>query len=345
MAHVLNLKTMLNIAIIGVTGYAGEELIRVLLKHPKVQIVSVSAKIDKPCKIEELYPDLKGKIDLVCTEPDIDEIIKTADCIFLALPHTVSMSMVPKFVNKGKVVIDLSADYRLGIQVYEQHYKCKHTDAQNLKMAVYGLPEANRDFIKKAKLIANPGCYPTAALLALLPLLKQKVKLESIYIDAKSGTSGAGRNPNLKMEEFISKHNLKAYKINCHQHAPEIQAQIEKFSGQNPEFVFVPHLMPFERGILETIYIRSQFTDHSSQIIEMYKEFYKNEPFVRVLDEGKFPELINVVGTNFCEIGLKIEDNLIIIVSAIDNLLKGASGQAVENMNIIYQFEETLGLT
>jgi N-acetyl-gamma-glutamyl-phosphate reductase len=335
---------MVNVAIIGVTGYGGEELLRILLAHPKVKITSVSAKIDKPQAIDEIYPEFKGKIDLVCDEPDVDKIAKVSDLIYLALPHTVSMQLASQFLKKGKIVIDLSADYRLDPKVYETHYKTKHIDTDNLKAAVYGLPEINRDKIRAAKLIANPGCYPTAAILSVLPLLKNAITLDSVYIDAKSGYSGAGRNPLLKMDEYKASENLKAYKINAHQHAPEIYEQIKKLQKKNLEFAFVPHLLPVFRGILETIYAKPSGPKHTSSVLNLYKEFYKNEPFVRVLDEGKFPELKTVVKTNYCEIGLKIEDNLIIIVSAIDNLVKGASGQAVQNMNIIYGFEETLGL-
>jgi N-acetyl-gamma-glutamyl-phosphate reductase len=332
------------IAIIGVTGYSGEELLRILLRHPKASITSLSAKIDHPTRIDELYPDLKGKIDLVCSEPDIEEIARLADVVFLALPHTVSMKMAASFLNKGKLVIDLSADYRLDTKTYEAYYKVKHTDAGNLKQAIYGLPEINRDLIRKAKLIANPGCYPTAAILAVLPLLKNKIILDSVYIDAKSGFSGAGRNPILKMDEYKKAENLKAYKVNVHQHAPEILDQLEKLQKSKLELVFVPHLLPIFRGILETIYIKSQVTSHKSQVIDLYKEFYKDEPFVKVLNEGEFPELKQVVKTNLCQIGIKQEDNLLIIVSAIDNLVKGAAGQAIENMNIACGFQETLGL-
>ncbi len=336
--------TMLRVAIIGVTGYSGEELMRILLAHPQVCITSVSAKIDKPTQINELYPDLGAKLDLICAEPDVEDIAKKADIIFLALPHTVSMTLAPKFVKKDKLVIDLSADYRLDPITYEKYYKAKHIDAENIKVGVYGLPEINRELIKSAKLIANPGCYPTAALLAIIPLLKNEISLESIYIDAKSGTSGAGRNPNLKMDEFIAEHNLKAYKVNSHQHAPEINSQIKILQKTAPDVVFVPHLIPIERGILETIYIKLDTRYSILDTIKLYKEFYKDEPFVKVLDEGQFPELKNVVKTNFCQIGIKQEENILIIVSAIDNLMKGASGQAIQNMNIACKLDETEGL-
>ncbi|MEW6008136.1 MAG: N-acetyl-gamma-glutamyl-phosphate reductase [Candidatus Omnitrophota bacterium] len=335
---------MLKVAIIGVTGYGGEELVRILLKHPDVSITSVSAKIDRPTPLIELYPDFKGKLDLVCTEPDLEDISKKADVIFLALPHTVSMSLAPLFLKKGKIVIDLSADYRLEAAVYEKYYKVKHTDIDNIKLAVYGLPEINRKFIAKAKLIANPGCYPTAALLSLLPLLKNNINLESIYIDAKSGTSGAGRNPNLKLDEFIRNQNMKAYKVNVHQHAPEINSQLKKLQKNAPNVVFVPHLIPIERGILETIYVKLATRYSLLATIKLYQDFYKDEPFVKILNEGEFPVLKDVIKTNYCHIGIKQEKNLMIIVSVIDNLVKGASGQAIQNMNISCGFKETEGI-
>ncbi len=335
---------MVKVGIIGVTGFSGEELLRILLKHPHVSIVSVSAKIDAPTRIDEIYPDLGIKLELVCAEPDIDKIAKECDIIFLALPHTVSIRIAPKLLEKGKLVIDLSADYRLEAPVYETHYKVKHSDLDNLGKAVYGLPEINRDLIKKSKLIANPGCYPTAALLGVLPLLKAAIEPESIYIDAKTGISGAGRKPELKLDEFKEKENLKAYKVNNHQHAPEILGQIAKITKSEPELVFVPHLIPINRGILETIYIKLNAQQEIGNAVELYKQFYKSEPFVKVLDEGQFPELEDVINTNFCQIGIKAESNLLIIISVIDNLIKGASGQAVQNMNICCNFKETESL-
>ncbi|MBU2541092.1 MAG: N-acetyl-gamma-glutamyl-phosphate reductase [Candidatus Omnitrophica bacterium] len=335
---------MVKVGIIGVTGFSGEELLRILLKHAHASVVSVSAKIDAEMPLDEIYSDLKTKLGLTCAEPDIDEISKKCDVIFLALPHTVSMKIAPLLLKKGKLVIDLSADYRLDAPTYETHYKVKHLDLDNLGKAVYGLPEINRDLIKKTKLIANPGCYPTAALLGILPLLKAAISVDSIYIDAKSGISGAGRKPELKLDEFKEKGNLKAYKVNSHQHAPEILQQINKLTKSRPELVFVPHLIPAQRGILETIYIRCKIQKAESAITGLYKKFYKHEPFVRVLDDGVFPQLQNVVNTNFCEIGLKVEDDLLIVVSAIDNLVKGASGQAIQNMNIACRFKETEGL-
>ncbi|MFH0762699.1 MAG: N-acetyl-gamma-glutamyl-phosphate reductase [Candidatus Omnitrophota bacterium] len=339
---------MVNTAIIGATGYAGEELISILLRHPAVRIKNISAKIDKPEKISRIYPKFKNRIELVCAEPDLKGIISTSDLVFLALPHTVSMEFVPALIKAGRLVIDLSADYRFkDAAVYEKHYGLKHKNKSLLSGAVYGLPEIYRAKIKTARLIANPGCYPTASILGLAPLLAFGLAdADSIIIDAKSGVTGAGRK---LAESFLFSQineDFKAYKVDAHQHAPEIEQELSKLSGKKLKLTFVPHLLPLNRGILATIYVKKgQRSKVKGQgIIELYKKFYKNEPFVRIKDEGEFPALKDVAGTNFCDIGIKEGAKYIIIIAAIDNLLKGASGQAVQNMNIICGFPEETGL-
>jgi N-acetyl-gamma-glutamyl-phosphate reductase len=266
----------------------------------------------------------------------------------LALPHRVSMEIAPKFLKLKKKVIDLSADYRLeDLKVYKKWYGVSHKDEGNLKEAVYGLPEAYRSSIKGARLIANPGCYPTASLLALLPIVKQRAgQLEYLIIDAKTGVTGAGRKPDISISFAEVDENLKAYKINEHQHAPEIAQELSKLGGGIPELVFVPHLAPMRRGILATIYIKLAGELGEKEIFDLYEKSYKKEPFVRVMGKGTYPEIKNVVGTNFCDIGIKVDKTkrLVIIVSAIDNLDKGASGQAVQNMNIMCGFDERAGL-
>lgn len=338
---------MINVGIIGATGYAGEELINILLGHPNVRITDVSAKIDRPQAISDIFPGLKSRLELICSEPDIKKISDACDLVFLALPHTVSMTIVPKLVNAGKKVIDLSADYRLrNISVYEKFYKVKHKDKARLKDAVYGLPEIYRLKIKEAKLIANPGCYPTCAILALAPLVALNLaEPDSIIIDAKSGVTGAGKKI---AEPFLFSEineDFKAYKINVHQHMPEINQVLSKLSN-GVKVIFVPHLLPLNRGILATIYVKkTQKAKHKTQdLINLYKNFYKKEPFVRIREEGNFPRLKDVVGTNFCDIGVYSEADKIIIIACLDNLLKGASGQAVQNMNIMYKFPEHFGL-
>jgi N-acetyl-gamma-glutamyl-phosphate reductase len=339
---------MLNAAIIGATGYAGEELIDILLRHPEARIRNISAKIDKPKRVSDIFPRFKNRIDLVCSEPDVKQISETCDLVFLALPHTVSMEIVPSLLKPGKKVIDLSADYRLkDTKIYEKFYHTKHKDKLNLSQAVYGLPEIYRAKIKDARLIANPGCYPTASLLALAPLVAfNLIEGNSIIIDAKSGVTGAGRKI---AEGFLFSEineDFKAYKVNIHQHAPEIDQELSKLAGKKLSVTFTPHLLPLNRGILSTIYVKKskKLKGKSQNLIALYKKFYKKEPFVRIREEGDFPRIKDVVRTNFCDIGIKDDADSIIIICAIDNLLKGASGQAVQNMNIMYKFPEYTAL-
>ncbi len=339
---------MLNVGIIGAAGYTGEALIDILLKHPEVKIVSVSRKSDSSKLISEIFPKFKNRIDLVCGVTDLKEISAKCGLVFLTLPHTSSMSIVPKLLELGLRVIDLSADYRLkDAGIYEYFYHAEHKDKGHLKQAVYGLPEICRNKIRNARLIANPGCYPSCAVLALAPIAALNLAdLSSVIIDAKSGVSGAGKK--LSEEFLFSEINedFKAYKVNEHQHTPEINQLLSKLAGRKLKVTFVPHLLPLSRGILETIYIKkAQSVKRKAQsLIELYKRFYKGEPFIRIREEGDFPRLKDVAGTNFCDIGMKDYGDIIIIIAAIDNLLKGASGQAVQNMNIMYKFPETMGL-
>jgi N-acetyl-gamma-glutamyl-phosphate reductase len=339
---------MLNVGIVGATGYAGEELIDILLRHPNVKITSLSAKVDEPQEISELFPKFKDRINLICGLPKIKKIINICDLVFLALPHTISMEIVPKLLSAGRRVIDLSADYRLkDTKTYAQFYKTKQKDKINLDKAVYGLPELYREKIKSARLIANPGCYPTAAILGLAPLIvADLVDLDSIIIDAKSGVTGAGRKTSQDFLFSEVDEDFKAYKVNSHQHIPEINQELSKLAGKKINVTFVPHLLPLNRGILETIYVKTKDTktQRRKDALSLYKKFYKKEPFVRIKDEGKFPQVKDAVHTNFCDIGIKEEANKIIIIAVIDNLLKGAAGQAVENMNIMYKFPEHMGL-
>lgn len=339
---------MVNVGIIGATGFAGEELIDILLKHPEARITKIYAKIDKPKKVSDIFPKFKARIDLICKEPDIKEISTNCNLLFLALPHTVSMDFVPKLLETGKKVIDLSADYRLkNTEIYKKFYHTKHKDKLNVAKAVYGLPEIYRNKIKFAQLIANPGCYPTVTILALAPIISLKlIEVDSIIIDAKSGVTGAGRKV---AEDFLFSEingDFKAYKVNVHQHAPEINQELSKLAGKKVNVTFVPHLLPLNRGILATIYVRKKQKSKAKNqnLINIYKKFYKKEPFVRIRNETDFPCLKDVVKTNFCDIGIKEEAESVIIIAAIDNLLKGAAGQAVQNMNIMYKFVEYTAL-
>lgn len=342
---------IINIGIIGATGHTGEVLIELLLSHPNVKITRLynSGKSkQKAVVISDVFPKFKKRLDLACGKPDFDQIKKDCDLIFLALPHTISMQFAPKLLKMGKRVIDLSADYRIkNPSIYEKHYKVTHQDKANLKESVYGLPELNRAKIKTAKLLANPGCYPTSAILGLAPLLAVNlIDPDSIIIDAKSGVSGAGKR--VEKEYLFSEiqGDFRAYKVNVHQHSPEIDQAISKVSGKKINAVFVPHLLPIERGILSTIYLKKAkgVKLKVKNVVELYKKFYKNEPFIRIKPDGVFPRIKDVAKTNFCDIGVKDFGSTIIVISAIDNLLKGASSQAVQNMNIMYKLPETTGL-
>lgn len=338
---------MLKVAVIGATGYTGEELVKLLSCHPKVKIVSLTAKIDKPEKIQALYPSLLGKIDMICELPNEEKVAALADFIFLALPHRVSMEVAPKLLKKKKRVIDLSADYRLPKDIYARWYGTTHKDAAGLKTAVYGLPELNREKIKTASLIANPGCYPTSIVLGLMPLLKGGLADTSYIIaDSKSGVTGAGRRADISLSFGEVNESLKAYKVNEHQHGPEIIQELSIVAKKDVNLVFVPHLVPINRGILSTIYTRTKKNVDTASVVGLYKRHYLKEPFVKVLDEGQLPQLKDIRGTNFCHIGIKADPGkgLCVIVSAIDNLTKGAAGQAVQNMNIMCGFNEKEGL-
>jgi len=341
---------MVNVGIIGATGYTGEELLGILIRHPKVRINYLAAKIDKPTNISEIFPRFKNRIDLICGELDIDLAISSCELLFLALPHTISMDIAPRFLKANKKVIDLSADYRLkNTKIYKDFYKTKHRDTENLKKAIYGLPETQRAKIKNARLLANPGCYPTAAILGLAPLIAcEDALIETIIIDAKTGVTGAGRRALLDYSFAELNQDLYAYKINIHQHIPEIEQELSKIARRAIKTIFVPHLLSISRGILETIYVKHnpKTMIKNKNLSELYKRFYKKEPFIRVKDEDERVQLKNVVCTNFCDISIRSvkKSNMIIIITAIDNLGKGAAGQAVQNMNIMFGFPEEAGL-
>ncbi len=338
---------MIRVGIVGVSGYSGALALELLLKHPHARVTYASAQ-NTSGAMAEICPRLNGRTDLVCEIFDLKKASEHCDVVFLAVPHTTAMGIAPGLLKAGKKVIDLSADYRLkNAKDYPKWYEHEHSDPQNLKEAVYGLPELYREDIKKAKLIANPGCYPTAAILALAPLMATHSEdCESIIIDAKSGVSGAGKKvlANFMFTEVNG--NFKAYKVLQHQHTPEIDQVLSRISSKNVSVAFVPHLLPINHGILETIYVRLKKKLSSTDAEKLYKKFYKTEPFVRVLKAGTQPEVKNVAGTNFCDIGFETNDpgNLLVITSVIDNLVKGAAGQAVQNFNLMCGFKEDEGL-
>ena len=338
----------LRVGVVGATGYTGEELLRILSRHPKAELRYVSGKEDREAKIQEIFPHLSGRVDLECRAFSFEEAAEKTDLVFLSLPHTVSMEVAPLFLKAKKKVIDVSADYRLkDIKVYEKYYKVGHKDPANLKQAVYGLPEINREKIKTAALVANPGCYPTGALLGVLPCVKLAlIHLNGIGIDAKSGVTGAGRKADKALNFSEVNESFKAYKIFEHQHVPEMDQELSRIAKEEVKVIFVPHLLPVNRGILSTIYLPLKKKTPAAELLAVYKKFYAKEPFVKVYDGGKLPELKHVTNTNFCDLGLRVweEKNLAVIVSVIDNLGKGAAGQAVQNMNLMAGFDETAGL-
>ncbi len=342
---------MLNVGVVGASGYTGEILIELLSRHPQVHIGGLFSQTYKSRTVAEVFPQFSGRINAAFSAPLVKDIAAACELVFLALPHTVSMDYVPYLLSRGKMIIDLSGDYRFkDRRVYEKFYGAAHKDASNLKKAVYGLPELYRHGIKRAKLVANPGCYPTAAILALAPLVACGViREDTLVIDAKSGASGAGRKLVKELSFCEVDGDFKAYKVNTHQHIPEINQVLSRLSESKVEATFVPHLLPVERGILETVYcFRKTAAGRKRGVPEtirrLYSNFYETEPFIRLKEEGSFPRLKDVRGTNFCDIGIKEEANKIIVISAIDNLVKGAAGQAVQNMNIMCGFPEKAGL-
>ena len=337
----------IKVGVVGATGYTGEELVRLLAWHPGVALTYVSGKEDREVRIQEIFPYLRNRLDLECKAFSAEEAADKCDLIFLSLPHTVSMQFAPFFLKAGKKIVDVSADYRLkDTAVFEKFYKVPHKDTANLKQAVYGLPELNREKIRTARLVANPGCYPTGAILGLAPGVKKGLfDLSSIQIDAKSGVTGAGRKADKALNFSEVNESFRAYKLFEHQHVPEIDQELSKLGKKVISVVFVPHLLPMNRGILSTIYVRLKKTSTTEELGETYRKFYEAEPFVNVYPKGALPELKNVQRSNFCDLGLRVHGskNLAVIVSAIDNLGKGAAGQAVQNMNLMCGFDEMTG--
>ncbi|MDP2654576.1 MAG: N-acetyl-gamma-glutamyl-phosphate reductase [Candidatus Omnitrophota bacterium] len=340
-------EKLVRVGIVGISGYSGYTALKILLKHPHVRVTYVSAN-NTQGPVGDIWPRLKGETDLTCTKFDPKTAADLCDVIFLAVPHTVSMDITPQLLKAGKQVIDFSGDYRLSSpEEFKKWYGAGHKDTANLGKAVYGLPEILREKIKKAALVSNPGCYPTAAILALAPMTMTKgEEVGAIIIDAKSGVSGAGKKVSAGFIYCEVNENFKAYKVMNHQHTPEINQYLSRVSDRKISVTFVPHLLPVNHGILETIYVTLNRKSSEEKIQALYQRFYKTEPFVRVLGPGQQPELKNVVGTNYCDIGLALSDDgkLLVITSAIDNLYKGAAGQAVQNMNIMCGINEQIGL-
>ncbi|MGL1932003.1 MAG: N-acetyl-gamma-glutamyl-phosphate reductase [Desulfotalea sp.] len=339
---------MLKAAIIGASGYTGVELSRLLCNHPHIEVTAATSRQYDGIPLAEVFPNLRGLTSLICENLSIEQLCERADVFFTAVPHKTAMDLVPKLMAKGKKVVDLSADYRLrDANTYEQWYQ-EHSSKDYIAKAVYGLPELYREKIAKADLIANPGCYPTSIILAMAPLLKNKlVDPTSIIADSKSGTSGAGRGAKVGALFCEVSDGFKAYGVGRkHRHTPEIEQELSILAGEEFKITFTPHLLPISRGILSTVYANLKEGIKEEDIQKLYEKTYANEKFVRVLPPGELPATQYVRGSNFCDIGFAIdhEADRIIMVSAIDNVVKGAAGQAIQNMNIMCGFEEGTGL-
>lgn len=338
---------MLKVAIVGASGYTGIELLRILVGHPEIEICCVTSRQHEGLPINQVFPSLSGFCELVCEPLDVTAIAKRADLIFTALPHKSAMEVVPGFLAAGCKVVDLSADYRLKDQdIYEQWYQV-HSSPELFSEAVYGLPELYRNQLRSARLVANPGCYPTSVILGLAPLLeKQLIDPQSLIVDSKSGVSGAGRGVKLGSLYCETNEGFKAYSIASHRHTPEIEQELTGLANSTIRLNFTPHLLPVNRGILSTCYADLLEDKTSEELIELFQQRYVDEPFVRVMPGGELPNIAFVRGTNFCDIGCVSDQRTgrVIVVTAIDNLVKGAAGQAVQNMNIICDFHEALGL-
>ncbi len=335
---------MTRVAILGATGYSALEAIKLLLRHPGAEITAVTSRQEGNPPISQSHPSLAKRLELPLEDLSPAEICKRAECVFSCLPHGVTSRLVPQLLAGGARVVDFSADYRLrDAAVYEKWYGEKHDDPGRLTSAVYGLPELFRAEIKKAPLIANPGCYPTSAILALTPLLKAGLVEETdIVIDSKSGVSGAGRT--LKLTSLYAECNesVSAYGVGKHRHTPEIEQVISTGSGRTVEVIFTPHLIPMDRGILTTAYSRPKSGVTEKQVMETLREFYKAEPFVRVVEN--LPATKDVAHTNYCDITARLVRGRVITISTIDNLIKGAAGAAVQNFNLMYGYDEATAL-
>lgn len=342
-------RQMIKVGIVGGTGYTGAELLRLLAVHPNVEVTVITSRKEAGKPVSDLYPGLRGKMDIAYTVPD-DEVLATCDLVFFATPNGIAMKSVPALLEKGVKVVDLAADFRLSNpDDWKQWYAVDHACPEVLDEAVYGLPEMNREKIKAARLVANPGCYPTATQLGLLPLVEKGLVCGNIIVDAKSGVSGAGREAKVGSLLCETSESFKAYGVPGHRHLPEIKQGVSRMpsSGVEPfsgELVFVPHLTPMIRGIHSTMYVTVK--DHSVDLQKLFEEKYSDEPFVDVLPAGSHPETRSVKTCNQCRIAVHRPQggDTVVVLAVIDNLVKGAAGQAIQNMNIMCGLDEQAGL-
>ncbi|CAB5088578.1 N-acetyl-gamma-glutamyl-phosphate reductase (EC [Olavius algarvensis associated proteobacterium Delta 3] len=338
---------MISVGVVGATGYAGAELVRLLSGHPNVEIAILTSRQYAGARFSDVYPSMAGIVDLVCEAYDAAVLAQRVDLVFTALPHQLPMNLIPELIENGLRVVDLSADFRFrDVSRYEAAYQ-PHSAGPYTEKAVYGLSEIYTDDIRRSDLIGNPGCYPTSVLLPLIPLIRRNwLDLDSIAADAKSGVSGAGRSPSLTTHFCEVQESFKAYKIGAHRHTPEMEEVLEKEAGVPVQISFVPHLVPKSRGMLTTLYARLLEEQSDEAVSACLQQFYKDAPFVRIRTAARPPDTLHVRGTNYCDIGCKVErgGRRLILISAIDNLVKGAAGQAVQNMNIMLGFDQRAGL-
>jgi N-acetyl-gamma-glutamyl-phosphate reductase len=338
---------VIRVGIYGGSGYTGEELLRLLVSHPGAKVVTATSRRFAGVPVADVYPVFSGLTDLIYTDASPAAVADLVDIVFLALPHGVSMEFAPIFLKAGRKVIDLSADFRIHASAIYEAWYGRHKAPETLGEAVYGLPELHRKNIRNARLVANPGCYPTSIILGLAPILRSGwIDTDSVIADSKSGVSGAGRDPQIGSLFCEVAEGFKAYKVGGHRHTPEIEQELSALAERDMKISFTPHLLPVKRGILSTMYANLSKEVTAEEATALYEAFYREEPFVRIYRSGQFPNLSSVVGSNFCDIGVTVDKRTgrIIIVSAIDNLIKGASGQAIQNMNLLCGLNEDAGL-
>jgi N-acetyl-gamma-glutamyl-phosphate reductase len=335
---------MIKVAILGATGYTALEAIKILLRHPQAEIVAVTSRQEGKTPVSSVHPSLVSRLDLPLEDLTPEEVGTRADCVFGCLPHCASAEILPKVLAAGAKVVDFSADYRLDdAGTYLEWYGHDHPDAGRLGQTVYGLPELFREAIRQQPLVANPGCYSTSAILPLAPLVKSGLfETTDIIIDSKSGVSGAGRQPKLMTHFPECNESLSAYNVGRHRHTPEIEQIIGRHAAVRPEVIFTPQLAPMDRGILSTIYIRPRRSIAEGDVMSLLREAYAGERFVRVVDH--LPGTKDTVDTNFCDITARVVRGRVLLISCLDNLVKGAAGAAVQNFNVMFDLPETMGL-
>ena len=335
---------MIKVAVLGATGYTALEAIKILLRHPQAEIVAVTSRQEGNTPVSSVHPSLVGRLDLPLEDLTPEQVGSRAECVFSCLPHCASAEIIPKVLAAGATVIDFSADYRLDdAATYLEWYGHQHPDTGRLGQTVYGLPELFRDRIKGQSLVANPGCYATSAILPLAPLLKSGLfETDDIIIDSKSGVSGAGRSPKLMTHFPECNESMSAYNVGRHRHTPEIEQIINRHAGTMPNVIFTPQLAPMDRGIFSTIYIRPKRPTTEADVMTLLRDAYAGERFVRIVDH--LPGTKDTVGTNFVDITARVVRGRVLLISCLDNLVKGAAGAAVQNFNCLFSLPETTGL-